>query len=132
MAFMHGLQVDRARELYAIAPEAGWSICQVFTDPPEQLSADGAPLAWHSIARDGAVIFGREDRADVDYHVVVAYHDVLPIARYDTRGDPERRAALAQLSASLVAAGRMRVTGDRSGDDPRIGDFHDLIARVTA
>jgi hypothetical protein len=57
---------------------------------------------------------------------------VLPLGRYDTQGRPERRAELTAMSQDLVRRGLMRVAGDRSGRDPRIGDFHDPIARVTA
>jgi hypothetical protein len=132
MAFLHGMQVDRARALHEVAPGIVWSICEVFTDPPPELSPDGRSLAWYSIIKDGVVSFGREARTDVEYHVVVAYADVLAIARFDTRGDPERRAELSRMSGALIEAGRMRVIGDRSRRDPRIGDFHDPMARVTA
>jgi hypothetical protein len=36
------------------------------------------------------------------------------------------------MSGALIEAGRMSVIGDRSRRDPRIGDFHDPLARVTA
>jgi hypothetical protein len=132
MAFLHGLQVDRVGTLQDVAPDVSWSICQVYTEPPVELSPDGRPLVWHSIIKDGVVTFGPEDRSDVDYYVVVGYNDVLPIARFDTRGDPERRAELSRMSGALVESGRMTVNGDRDRRDPRIGDFHDPLARVTA
>jgi hypothetical protein len=132
MAFLHGLQVSRAAALREIAPGIKWSICEVFTAPPRDLSPNGQPLAWYSFIDDGAVRFGNANRTDVDYHVVVAYDDVLPIGRYDTKGDPKRREELVRMSGTLIESGRMTVTGDRSTRDPRIGDFHDALARVTA
>ena len=51
MAFMHGLIVERVRRFAIEAPDVAWSICEVFTDPPEELSIDGSPLAWHCVMR---------------------------------------------------------------------------------
>ena len=132
MAFMHGMMVERAARLFTEAPEVGWSICEVFTDPPAELSPDGRPIAWHAIVRDGQVRFAATESDDVEFKVVVDYAAVLPLGRYDTQGRPERRAELTAMSQDLVRRGLMRVAGDRSGRDPRIGDFHDRIARVTA
>jgi hypothetical protein len=133
IAFMHGLVVERLERLRHEAPDVGWSICEVFTDPPPALSPAGAPLAWHCIVRGGELLsFGASVRDDVEFKVVADYDSIVPLGRYDTRGEPERAAELSRMSAALVAAGRMQVTGDRSGRDPRIGGFHDLIAQVTA
>jgi hypothetical protein len=132
MAFMHGMMTERARRLFAEAPEVAWSICEVFTDPPRDLSPDGRPLVWHAVVRDGQVTFGDTVRDDVDVRIVVDYQAVLPLGRYDTRGDPARAAELAAMGQALRDRGLMTVVGDRSGRDPRIGDFHDAIARVTA
>jgi hypothetical protein len=132
MAFMHGLVVERVHRLRGEAPDIAWSICEVFTDPPRELSPNGAPLAWSCVVRDGAVQFEAADRDDVEFKVVVDYEAVVPLGRYDTRGDPDRRAELTGMSQALVASGKMRLVGDRSKRDPRVGDFHDIIARVTA
>jgi hypothetical protein len=132
MAFMHGLVVERAARLRREAPGLGWSICEVFTAPPRELSPDGSPLAWHCVVRDGEVTFGDTETDDVEFKVIVDYEAVLPLGRYDTRGEPARQAELAAMAQALRDAGRMQVIGDRSGRDPRVGDFHDVIARVTA
>lgn len=132
MAFMHGLVTERVGRFRIEAPDIAWSICEVFTNPPPELSPDGSPLAWHCIVRDGEVTFGASERDDVDFKVIIDYAAVLPLGRYDTRGKPERAAELSQMSQALVREGLMRLIGDRSKRDPRIGDFHDVIARVTA
>lgn len=132
MAFMHGLVVERVRRLCEEVPDINWSICEVFTAPPPQLSPSGAPLAWHCIVGAGAVTFGTSERDDVDFKVVVDYDAVLPLGRYDTQGKQERVQELSQMSQALIRDGRMRVIGDRTKRDPRVGDFHDIIARVTA
>ena len=132
MAFMHGMLTARMEALGEAARDMNWSICEVFTDPPGSLSPDGSPLAWHCVIRDGAVEFGDTDRGDVDFRVVVDYAAVLPLGRYDAAGDPERAAELAGMGQALVAKGLMKTQGDRSRRDPRIGNLHDPIARVTA
>ncbi|MDZ4375303.1 MAG: hypothetical protein U1C74_28295, partial [Phenylobacterium sp.] len=105
---------------------------EVFTDPPAALSPDGSPLAWHCRVEAGAVTFAATETDDVAFKVIVDYAAVVPLGRYDTQGEPARQAELAAMAQALRDTGRMRVIGDRSGRDPRVGDFHDLIARVTA
>ena len=132
MAFMHGMLVERAARLFAEDPAIAWSICEVFTDPPKDLSPDGRPLAWHAVVRGGQVEFGDTERDDVDVKITVDYKGVVPLGRYAVDGDPARREELTAMGQVLRDAGRMTVVGDRAGRDPRIGDFHDAIARVTA
>lgn len=128
---MHGLVTERVRRFQKEAPDIAWSICEVFTDPPAELSPDGAPLAWHCIVQNGEIAFGATERDDVEFKVIVDYAAVVPLGRYDTQGKPERAAELSQMSAALIRDGRMRLIGERSKRDPRVGDFHDIIARVT-
>lgn len=132
MAFMHGMMVDRAARLFAEAPDIAWSICEVFTDPPRELSPDGRPLAWHAIVEGGEVRFEATETDEAEVKVVIDYAAVVPLGRYDTRGDPARQAELAAMGQALRDKGLMTVIGDRSKRDPRIGNFHDAIARVTA
>ncbi|MBU1374960.1 MAG: hypothetical protein KKE02_18095 [Alphaproteobacteria bacterium] len=129
---MHGLVTERVRRFQTEAPDIAWSICEVFTDPPAELSPHGSPLAWHCIVKDGAVTFAATETDDVEFKVFIDYEAVVPLGRYDTRGDPARQAELGAMAQALRDAGKMRVIGDRSRRDPRVGDFHDLIARVTA
>jgi hypothetical protein len=132
MAFMHGLVVERVRRFAVEAPDIAWSICEVFTDPPAELSPDGRPLAWHCMVQGGVVRFEATETDAAEFKVIVDYAAVVPLGRYDTQGDPERRAELGRMSQALRDDGRMQVIGDRSGRDPRVGDFHDIIAKVTA
>jgi hypothetical protein len=132
MAFLHGLVVERVQRFRVEAPDIAWSICEVFTNPPAALSPDGTPLAWHCIVRDGVVTFGNSERQDVDYRFIADYDDILPLGRFDTRGEVARQQALQTMAAELRASERVQVFGDRSARDPRVGDFHDILARATA
>lgn len=132
IAFMHGMIVERVKRWKEDAPDLSWSICEVFTNPPEHLSPAGAPIAWSCIYNRGDLTFEASERDDVEFKVVVDYNAVLPLGRYDTAGCPARQKELADMAAHLRASGAMKVTGDRSQRDPRVGDLHDLIARVTA
>lgn len=129
MAFMHGLIVERVAGL---PRDVAWSLCEVFTDPPPDLSPDGRPIAWHAVVRDGQVEFGATERDDVEVKITIDYEACVPLGRYDTRGEPERAAELAAMAQDLRDRGLMSVRGDRAGRDPRAGNFHDVIARVTA
>lgn len=132
MAFMHGMMCERVAALGEAAREIDWSICEVFTDPPKHLSPDGSALAWCCIVRGGEVEFSNSQRTDVDFLVVADYAAILPVGRYDTRGEADRQAELAAMAQDLVQRGLMRTTGDRARRDPRLGNAHDAIARVTA
>jgi hypothetical protein len=132
MAFMHGMIAERVAQLGEAATTLNWSICEVFTNPPASLSSSGAPLAWRCVVRGGEVSFAAEESDDVDVKVVVDYAAVVPLGRYDTRGDPARTAELAGMGQVLLKDGRMTVLGDRSKRDPRIGNLHDAVAKVTA
>jgi hypothetical protein len=131
MGFMHGMMIERALRYAKEAPDLRWSICEVFTDPPKSLSPDGAPLAWSAVIEGGEVRFSANASRSAAFKVIIDYDDVLPLARYDTRGDPQRAAELRAMSQALIDQGRMTLIGDRALRDPRIGDFHDVIARVT-
>lgn len=132
IAFMHGMVTDRMERFRTEAPDIAWSICEVFTDPPTHLSASGAPLAWSCLVRSGELIFEARERDDVEFKVIADYDAVVPLGRYDTMGDPGRQKKLFEMAASLQKSGTMKIVGDRSKRDARVGDFHDLIARVTA
>jgi hypothetical protein len=133
MAFMHGMVAGRIADLGEPARDVNFSICEVFTDPPPTLSPTGAPLAWHCIVRGGEVEFGAFDRQDVEVRVVADYAAILPLARYDhARGDPVRATEIAAQGQALRESGKLVVHGNRAQRDPRIGNLHDPIARVTA
>lgn len=130
-AFMYGMIVKVVAGLGASARDLNWSTCEVFTDPPAELSPDGSPLAWHCIIRDGEIEFNATECSEVDVKIVADYRAVLPLARFDTKSDENRAHQLAGMGRDLAEAGKLTVLGDRSGRDPRIGELHDLIARVT-
>jgi hypothetical protein len=132
IAFMHGMIFERMQRWKEEAPDLAWSICEVFTSPPDHLSAGGAPIAWTCIYDRGELMFAAKESDDVEFKVTVDYRAVVPLGRFDTRGDPDRQQELASMATRLRETGQMKTTGNRSKRDPRVGDLHDLIARVTA
>lgn len=131
-AFMHGLITERLSQLGGEAKEVDWSFCEVFTNAPEHLRTDGSNAAWHCVVRAGELSFGSTVLDDATFTVTADYEAILPLARYDTRGEEERAAELARLSEQLMAEGKMKLSGDPGGLDPRLGSFHDAVAAVTA
>jgi hypothetical protein len=133
MAFMHGMISARMADLGEAARTVNFSICEVFTDPPASLSPSGAPLAWHCVIRNGVIEFGNTERQDVEVRIVADYQSILPLARHDySSGDPERAAEVAAQGQALRESGKLVMHGSRAQRDPRIGNLHDPIARVTA
>lgn len=130
-AFMHGLISERLSKMEQ-AKMIDWSFCEVFTNAPDHLRSDGQNAVWHCIVRNGTASFGSTELADATMKITADYEAILPLARFDTLGDPERALELQTQSKTLMESGRMTISGDPSKLDPRLGSLHDPIAKVTA
>lgn len=60
------------------------------------------------------------------------YAAILPVARYDTQGEPARQAEMGAKFAKLVAGGSVRVEGDMATAPAWVAGVHDLVAPRTA
>lgn len=132
VAFLHGRISERFEAMGSDRTTVDWSICEIFSDPPAHLSPDGAPLAWHCSMRNGAFRFGTGIADDVAVTVRADYRALVPVGRYDTRGEAARAAELHAMVAALIDRGAMSVEGALTDRDPRFSDIHDIVARVTA
>lgn len=56
---------------------------------------------------------------------------ILPLGRFDTRGEPERASKLAAMAAGVREVGAMTTFGERLADPQAITSIHDAIARLT-
>lgn len=131
VAFLHGRISERFEAMGPDRETVDWSICEIFSDPPAHLSPDGAPLAWHCAMQHGTLQFGTGTNADVAVTVRADYDALVPVGRYDTRGEEARAAELRAMVADLMDRGAMSVEGSLADRDPRFADIHDVIARVT-
>ena len=132
VSFMHGMIVDRIASLGEEGKTIAYSFCEVFHNPPAEISGGRDRVAWHYRLKDGVVTVEPTEIADADVTISGDYAAILPLARYDTQGDPARAAELAGMAAALTKAGKLQVSGNRAARNPHLADFHDLIARVTA
>lgn len=131
VAFLHGRISERFAAMGAERDSVDWSICEIFSDPPKHLSPDGEPLAWHCSMRNGALRFGTGVADDVAVTVRADYEALVPVGRYDTRGEEARAAELHAMVAELMGRGAMSVEGSLTDRDPQFSDIHDIVARVT-
>lgn len=131
-AFVHGRLSERFEALGSARFEVDWSICEIFSGPPVHLSPSGASLAWHCVIRDGVFRFAASEAGDVQLLVRADYASVLPIGRYETRGEPRRVAELRAMMAEASERGLLRIEGEMRGRDRRFADVHDILARATA
>ena len=130
-AALHGLIAERAAWEVKTKPNLAMSICEVFTDAPAHLADAGGKVAWSCVIEDGKVDFQTCERDDVKFKVFGDYTAILPLGQYDTRGDPERAAALGAMAAKVLESGGMRTTGERIANPQAITSIHDAIARLT-
>ncbi len=131
-ACLHGIISERAFAVGAAHPDLTYSICEVFIDAPaDSPLTKGGQMAWYAVVKGQEVRFGLDEIDDVDFKVFIPFEEVPALARYDTRGDPDRAAELAGLVAEVVARGRFRSIGERSNSAEVIGSFHDAISRLT-
>jgi hypothetical protein len=105
----------------------------VFTGAPAHLADADGKLAWSCVVDGADVDFRTEARDDVRFKVIGDYAAILPLGRYDTRGDPARAAELAAMAAKVRESGGMRTIGARpAGPDAQpLSSVHDAIARLT-
>jgi hypothetical protein len=68
----------------------------------------------------------------VAFKVTADYDAMLPIARYDTEGDPQRAAELGRMVMELVTAGKFRAVGQRLSGPEVLEPLHDRMAPLTA
>ncbi len=132
-AALHAIVCEKARAAAAADPDFSYTICEVFRDVPPQLAtAPGGKAAWHARISGSNVEFGLSEIDGADMKAVAEYTSVLPLAQYDTRGDPRRAAELQAMSQALVAAGRLTVSGTTpSASGGALSTLHDSIARLT-
>jgi hypothetical protein len=131
LAAIHGIISERAATLSQTVPSLHMSICEVFTEAPAHLADNAGQISWSCVVNGREVDFSVTARDDVDFKVVVDYAAVLPLGRYDSRGEPERREKLSGMSADLIERGVMRIIGQRGSDPNVMPSVHDAIAQLT-
>lgn len=130
-AALHGLIAERVVWEVKEKPNLSMSICEVFTDAPAHLADANGRAAWSCIVTCHTIDFRRTERDDVRFKVIGDYATILPLGRYDTRGEPTREAELARMAIGAVESGRMKLIGELTSNDQAITSIHDAIARLT-
>jgi hypothetical protein len=132
-AAFHAILCERARQLAEARSDLSYSICEVLTGVPDDLATmPGGRTAWCATIRGGQVTFEREEHDDVDVKNVADYESVLPLSRFDTQDRAERVAELQATTRTLIAAGKLRITGSPPKGLGPLRSVHDAIARLTA
>ena len=133
LAALHGIIVERAETLSKSQPNLWMSTCEVFYDAPRHLADENGKVAWSCVVNGGNVDFQRRERDDIRYKVLADYDAIVPMGRYDTRGEEARAAELQRMVGALLADGKMsRPLGDKVRDADSFPLLHDAIARLTA
>ena len=133
-AALHGLIAERVATEVKTKPDLTMSICEVFTNAPPHLADGDGKVAWSCVVDGPNVDFRASERDDVRTKVVGDYAAILPLGRYETRGEPDRAKALAAMAAKVREAGAMRTITDGAPARPgaqALTSMHDAIARLT-
>ncbi|MEZ6023600.1 MAG: hypothetical protein R3C16_09390 [Hyphomonadaceae bacterium] len=120
---------QKFRAFAAANPDARFSICEVFTDAPKHLAADGV-IAWHCRAADGKLEFALGEADDVDMKNIADYQAILPFARM--RVDAETRPTYEKMAAEVAASGKLKRVGDPAKIPPGVHGLHNDLADITA
>jgi hypothetical protein len=132
LAAIHGIIAERAAWESKARPNLSMSVCEVFLNAPGGLAnAEGAKIAWSCVVDGAHVDFQLRERDDLRFKVLAEYEALLPLGRYDTRGEPTRAVELARMAAELIGSGKMRTVGARVADPAAMTSVHDAIARLT-
>lgn len=127
-AWMDAIE-SKLRAMAAANPDWRFGLCEVFTDSPKHLAKDGV-IAWYCRIADGKLDFRMGEVDDVDIKNVADYEAVLPFARLHLT--PETRAEYEQMSATALAAGKLKRIGDAAKLPPAIHALHNEMAEITA
>ena len=124
--------IERARlELESLAAEHGqpgerFSLCEVFTEAPAELAADGT-IAWYFYIDGKNVRVGTGEVDDADVKAWVSYAKILPTARLIYT--PEY---LAERANEPAGSQFDKAEGDFSRTPAYITELHNRLAAVTA
>lgn len=133
LAAVHGMIRERVRLAAQTESGISFSICEVFHNAPPHIAADKeGRVAWHCYVTNGNVSFGHAEVNDTQIKVIGDYADFVPVARYNTMGDPERVAEFGAMTQRLLEENRAELIGSAAGRPASIGSFHDAIAQITA
>ena len=109
--------------------DASFSVCEVFTDAPTDVSANGT-AAWYFYITGKSVRVGLGEEAGTDVRIQADYESSLPNVRLvytpeileEMRANAEERAADASSS----------IEGDMSKAPPYLVELHNQMAPLTA
>lgn len=133
--FMSPAWIDMAREQITNAlsgadlTDVNFSLCEEFTNPPDELRRDADTIGFVVRVVDGRVEVDGEPTEDCDVRVVSDYDDALAIAR-----DPDAPVAQPNMIEKRIAQGRLQIVGNPA-DAPAVLaelDIHRLLSAHTA
>ena len=111
------------------------SFSEIFTDPPAHLDPQGrGRIGWYFEVAGGRVVVDAGILENADVNITGDYATVLPLARIVHGDDPAEAARALREVERAVAAGKLRLVGDRSrlAALPWAGLLHDFRARTTS
>ncbi|WP_330231469.1 hypothetical protein OHA40_02660 [Nocardia sp. NBC_00508] len=129
LAALHGYLAARAKEFDRALHGAAFSVCEVYTDVPRTIAADGrVAVTWR--VRAGAVELTRTESDDVELKVVVDWATIAPLAKFVVGDDKARARELNEAMDRAVADGKMMV---HSSNRPPafFRSVHDDMAALT-
>jgi hypothetical protein len=111
--------------------DADFSICEVYTDVPERVSAE-PKVAWHLRVKGNEVVFLAEEADDVDIKIVGEWSVISKLGRleYGEEGPPPD--ATAEI-AQATREGRFQFTANPNMNPapPGFAAVHNQVARRT-
>ena len=133
--FAGSVWVDKATKvLEALVNEHGqeetsFSVCEVFTDAPADVSASGT-AAWYFYIEGKSVRVGLGEEVGTDVRIQADYESSLPNVRlvYTPEVLEEMRANAEERSANTSSS----VEGDMSKAPPYLVELHNQMAPLTA
>lgn len=109
--------------------ETSFSVCEVFTDAPADVSASGT-AAWYFYIEGKSVRVGLGEEVGTDVRIQADYESSLPNVRlvYTPEVLEEMRANAEERSANTSSS----VEGDMSKAPPYLVELHNQMAPLTA
>lgn len=111
-----------------------FTLSEEYTDPPKHLLAAGkSTIGFHLRLSGGAFEVNGHPLPNADVATVADYQSFLPFARHVRGVDPHRDAEFIETRKRLVAAGKIRTSGDHESLPAALREtkLHNRMAPLT-
>jgi len=113
------------------SPRNATLLSESYTGVPSHIAASGS-RGFSIRMREGVPSLHAEVDPSAMVRIAGEYQSMLPVSRFDSRGEPAKAQEMNAMFGGLIASGKAQATGAFDSLPAWIGGLHDRIAARTA